>query len=332
VLAPLLVVLSALPASGGTSRLELWAGLTLDAGSNGNALAYSSAGGWLGGDLSLGVAVFGHRVKDDDAPPALQPFLQRTGRYSLQVSGGGQSIQTGTILVAPTGTLGLTRSSWARFDTSLSAAGYVSWVFLSAGLDVDYRAWHNVSYGGFAPARDVSEILAHPWFEVGGRWRDLLLYAGWGVWPVHQNSVDTVRFWGTAFFGAHTVIRRFVDLGVRLDVLDGGAVIEGDVTVWLRRRLALGASLHGGRGAFVDFPTVYDRAGGSAELVYWFTPRVALSVAYAPLWQHTVQTSPLGPYDFSTVQHLLTVTARWRPAIGAALPPDDDYDEPRVTK
>jgi hypothetical protein len=343
VLAPFLVVLSALPVSGGTSRLELWAGLTLDAGSNNNALAYSSPGGWIGGDLTLGAVVFGHRVKDDDAAPSLQPFLQRTARYSLQVIGGGETIQTGSIPIGPLGppgfgtgeTVGFTRSSWGRFDTSLSASGYVSWVFLGGGFDLDYRGWHYTSYSAFAALQDASEILAHPWLEVGGRWRDLLFYAGWGVWPIHEGGgMDILRFWGNAFFGAHTVIRRFVDLGVRLDVLDGGAVIEGDVTVWLRRRFALSASLNGGRGAYVDSAPVYDRAGGAAELAYWFSPRVALAVAYAPSWHRTLESNPYGfPFELYSVQHLFTVTVRGRPAIGSALRTAEyDFDEPRVTK
>jgi hypothetical protein len=91
-LATLLAVTLALPASGEASRAELTAAGQLDL----HALAAKSAdltGAGMGAAGSVGVTVFGRRLVDDDAAPTLQEFLQRAPRFHVEGGGGGASIR-----------------------------------------------------------------------------------------------------------------------------------------------------------------------------------------------------------------------------------------------
>jgi hypothetical protein len=313
-----LVVLAALQPSGDSNLLQLDASLQLDTGSVDSPLVYSTNGGWLGADVAAAVAVFGRRVRDDEAAPPLQPFLQRAPRYSLEVAGGGVSVRNLVLLVNP---LMSSPSPQGFFTAEASASGYLlRWIYLGGGLALR----DNIGQV-FTPQQQTSnELLVTPWLVLGARWEDTLFFAGYGVTPVRAPDGTTlVRFWGNAWVGAHTVFRRFVDVNLRVDVLDGGAVADAGVDVWLRRRFAVGAGMEGGRGAFANSAAVYDRAGGRASLSYWLSARVGFTVAYTVLW---LRVDP-NVGNFYSLQHLLAFAVHWRPNVPPAIPAPED-DEP----
>jgi hypothetical protein len=314
VLAPFLVTLSALAPTNGASWAELDANLQLDAGSTGSGIAYSnSGGGWLGGGVGLDTTVFLRRLTDDEAAPPLQPFLQRSPRLHFDLGGSGLSLRPAPLINQPGSSLTNGAASVATFSTALSGEGYLGpWFYLSGGVELGYTVWQwpplVLSSVPTPPSQNQSELVVHPWLSLGARWDELLVFVGWGPTAVRFNDYSAeVRFWGNAFFGGHAVVRKFVDLGVRLDVLDQGALVEIWMNVWLYRRLGLGFALQGGHGAFADSSTIFDRAGGEITLSWWVKPRVGLSLAYAPSWRGAV-----GYPALDEVQHLLTFGVAWR--------------------
>jgi hypothetical protein len=320
VLAPFLATLSALAPTNGASSAEFDASLQLDAGSTGSGIAYStSGGGWLGGGVGLDATLFLRPVIDDEAAPPLQPFLQRRPRLHFDLGGSFISVKPTPLISPQASSLTNGPGSMGTFSTAVSGEGYLGpWFYLSGGVELGYTVRQSpalvLTSVPTPPSQNYSELVLHPWLSLGVRWDDLLLFAGWGPTAVRFNDYSAqVPFWGSAFVGGHAVVRRFVELGVRLDVLDQGALVQAWVNVWLYRRLGLGFALQGGHGAFVDSSTVFDRAGGEISLSYWIKPRVGLSLAYAPSWR--------GIPDYPSsdeVRHLLTLGVAWR--IGSQLP------------
>jgi hypothetical protein len=320
----------ALPASGQEMRLQLDASVMADVRSMSSTepAVNPPSGEWIGGAAAVGVTVFHRRIVDDDAPPPLQPFLQRVARFHLDAGGGGASVvypfrtfspqEPATFLVPY-------RSSIDQFRVAARADGYV-WrgLYLGAGFGVDYATWRpagEFTIDGFSPSPSLphlasSELSLNASVSAGLRWRDVLVVAGWSVSP-YRIGADrmTVRFWGSAFVAGHIVVRRFIDLALRAGVLEAGAEADASVTVWLRRRVGVGLGVHGGHGAYVDSPVIYDRAGGRATIAWWIGPRIAASLSYAPVWQRTTAVAGLGTAitNFSSVAHVLALTVSSRP-------------------
>jgi hypothetical protein len=305
VLGAFLVVLAALPPSGGASWARLGADLQLDAGSMDSAVVYSTDGGWLGGGLNLRASIYGRPVTDDDAAPSLQPFLQRTPRFHLEASVGGRAIRSDQFR-SPTGMLVSPPARRVDFGLSLSGEGYVRWLYLAGGLDLQYFSWD--------ASPPAPELLIHPSLTLGVRWGEILLFAGWGLTAYRYGEANpSVNFWGGAFIGGHAVLTRWVDVSVSISVLDHGAIGAARSTLWLRRRLGLGLGIFGGSGRFSDSPLLFDRVGGDADISYWIGPRVAVSVAYAPTWTRAYAVPAFGS---SAIRHLLTFSVDWRPQFG----------------
>ena len=161
-----------------------------------------------------------------------------------------------------------------------------------------------------------NELLVNASLSAGLRWRELLFTAGWGVTPYRLGSdAIQVRFWGGAFVGVRAVVSRFIELAARIEVLDGGAVVDGVATVWLRRRFGVSAGVTGGHGAFVDSAVVFDRVGGHVGLTAWLSARMAATLSYAPAWQSATPVDGFGTAvtEFSVVAHLVTLTVTSRP-------------------
>lgn len=329
---PILLGLTlALPASSQPTRVELEASAQFDGRTMDTSFAQPNppTGRWLGGNGRFGISIFHHRVIDDETAPTLQPFLQRVARFRLEGGGGGASIRYPLFVAPPSNLLYDAKLGGGRVDTS--AEGYIGhWFYLAGRFGVDYERWQRANesliVGGFSPTTQISpaaaarldsdEVLVSTEVATGVRWRDLLVSAGWGVTAYRiGNDAMRVGFWGGAFVGVRAVVRRFVDLALRIQVRDQGADVDGEATFWLRRRFGLEAGVAGGHGAFVDSSVVYDRAGGRIGLEWWLTPRVAASLSYAPTWQRGTPVAGLGTAvsDFSFVAHLVTLTVKGRP-------------------
>jgi hypothetical protein len=174
-------------------------------------------------------------------------------------------------------------------------------------------------FGAVSASRVPSRELGLDLSAAGGwRWRDVLVFVGWGV-VAYQPGDDAmqVRFWGGAFAGVDAVVRRFVELQARVEVLDGGAAVDATATVWLARRFGLTAGIGGGHGAFSDSPVEYDRAGAQLAVAAWLSHRLAGSLGYALTWQRGTPVTALGIArdDFAFLAHVLTLTVTSRPPL-----------------
>jgi hypothetical protein len=289
----LILVLSlALPASGAETRVELSVGGQINVA---NASALPSQLGpldWsrIGGGGSLGVGVYlGRKLVDDDAPLSLQPFLQRKTTLSLFGNGAGLSSDWNQ------GALRVAHRDWRQGSVTMSAGGYIrSRFYLSGSVGFSYTAWNDrVPWSGGpipAPPSSVSMTTLALSAVLGWRIVDTLLYAGWGVTVVSNgdsNAPSRVPFWGGAYAGAQTVLKRRIELQASVGVLDGGASARAWGEIFFGRRLGIFAGVYGGAGKSSDTndPFRYSFAGGEVGVGLWMSPRVRLDITYAPSWE-----------------------------------------------
>jgi hypothetical protein len=279
-LAPLLAVTLALPATGQDTTFQLTA-----SGSVG-VTDYSSGQPDLAGARSLtgsgGLAITGflNPVIDDDAPPSLQPFLQRAGSFSL-FGGGGHTSFTRPPQLGPSGetTFG---------NVGVDGSGYFGRaLFVGAGLSLSYATHQFVGYA------EHDSFLALPLYvSAGVRWRALLVNAGWRVAPARNNEdAFAVSFWGNAYLNVYGVIGRRASIGGVVDVLDGGAAASVRFSIWTARRLGFGVSGGGGHAAPAAPARAYDFARGRVFAEVWVAPRAALSLVYELAWTRYVATT-----------------------------------------
>src|SRR5437762_2450425 len=84
---PLLVMTLALAPSNQSYRFNVYAAGHLDVTTFDDSSGYRDRGGRGG----LGVGIYLRRLVDDDAPPSLQAYLQRTPVLHVDAGGGGSS-------------------------------------------------------------------------------------------------------------------------------------------------------------------------------------------------------------------------------------------------
>jgi hypothetical protein len=331
-------IVAALAASGESTRLQLDVAFAIDARSL-SATPPPVApppGHSVGEDIGVRATIFHRRVVDDDAAPALQPYLQRLWSFSVAAGGSAGDMTYPFYVLNPVApsALALQYHSTDRAGYgSLSAAGYVGrYLHLGVRFGIRYDRFEPALWGsgatiggfgnitpissGAVSVLDSSELALDGAASLGVRWRDVLVSAGWAVAPYRIGDAALhVRFWGGAFVDIRAVIRRRIDLAAHVQVLDGGALVDGSATVWLRRRFGLVIGGEGGHGAFADSPTQYDRAGGYVGVAWWLAPRVAVALRYAPAWQSPMPLVGLGFVlpNSSMVQHVVTLQLTGRP-------------------
>ncbi len=308
------------------SIVEIEATGTFDARTLDSSLGPSppepSGGSWIGGDGSLALTVFGSRVHDDDAAPPLQPFLQRTMRFRLEGGAGGASIAYPFYVDTMTNQY---RSNLVSGHAAMSIDGFVgNWIYLGLAFGVDYETWQPrgaAPLTGFSPympspqfiaATNSNELFLDGKARFGLRIRDILIAVGWHVVPVAiAGGPMQVSFWGGAFAEVKAVLRRFVELDARFEVLDTGFLLDGGATIWINGAVGLTLGAGGGRGNFPDAPqATFSRAGGRLGISWWPLGRFGMTLAYAPTWQRTTPVAGLGTAEepFSFVQHFLTLS------------------------
>ena len=319
--AALLVLTLALPATGADHRVDVSVSVDLQSSSSPLAPAgvdpqYTGPTGRLqslSGEGSAGVTLFARRLRDDDAPPSLQAFLQRATDVHLGGSGfGGASAYPNLDGSGPGRSI-----SFSGGSANASAEATLGWLYLSLALDVDYSL-SNIP-AGLYPAFSYSELIVDPSLTAGIRWRRLLLYGGWSVEPYRYNTGSfEVEHWNRARAGFRAVLRRSIDLSASVTVLDGGAAAVASLEVWIARRLGVAVSVNGGHGTYyLDSSTLYDAAGGSVELDCWLTHNEELSVNYTASWRHadSALTGNDGLNDYNvgdSVSHVVTLSFRER--------------------
>jgi len=287
--APLLVMTLALAPSNQSYRVDVYAAGHLDVTTGDDNTNGSRE---LGGRGGLGVSIYLRRLADDDAPPSLQAYLQRTPVLHLDAGGGGSSTTWNDPVPHESASTG-----WA--DVSIS--GYARWLHAGAHVGVAYGTGHSHLYapGGGTVDDSWSGLTIPVDASLGVRWRDTLVSVGWGVSPTRSALNDvpagfTVPFWGGARASVTTVLQRRLFLDASVVVLENGAAAGGDVGLYPGRRLGFSAGIKGGHQSHTDnaggptFPealtNALDYVGVGVDVVVWASPNVYADLRYDFEW------------------------------------------------
>jgi hypothetical protein len=273
---PLLAATLALAPTGQKLSVETWAtGQFTAAHSDFTGPARGpSVADMLGGGASGGFVLAFDPVIDDDAPPTLQAYLQRTGALSL--SGGGSRFTYnydhdfapldrtgGNATIGMDGYFGRTKSFYggARFTFNYS--------------DDHFRD----------RSTSVTTISFPIAVTLGVRFGDVRVRAEWQVSPQKVNDAGVqVAYWYNLSLWGYGVVRRKVEWTVGAIALEQGFGGELDAVVWLGRRLGLSAQLFASHERSSVSATTRELAGGTIGLTAWFTGRFGLRTFYSPEW------------------------------------------------
>lgn len=241
----------------------------------------------VSGSGELGATIFLRRLVDDGAPLMLQPFLQRVGGFSLSATGGGFTSQ-----VTRAGGVPFERRA-AYGSGGLGLDAYVRrFLAITANFAAQYSAVSD--YTAYYPVNPSQTSLAlYSALGVGLRFADTRIDLGYGV---NLNSDDNgslqVPFWGGAMATLRTVIRQYVDLSLRLAVLDQGAAGGVSIALYPDNNLSLFVSLAYAHGIlYANETTTRDRVLGSIGGTMWLSRRLAATLSYAPGWTNGITTS-----------------------------------------
>jgi hypothetical protein len=272
------VVVAALAAATPKSRLELSVGG--DVGYASSSLdPYSHT---VLGQAGLTLTIYAQRpLADDDAPYALQPFLQRAGRVWLTASGGGSDFTYAAGFAGPQIIEGHRHASagagGAGFDLYVHR-----WVAIDASFSVD-----GGHAGGDTGAAPTDTLGIHGSAGAGLRWRDLRFDLGYRIDGRRDRSPYSERwqnvYYGHVYTSAQAVVRQRVSLLAQIDVIDHGALAWGALTVHPLKRLDLFAGLGGGRGGSgTSIPVDYIQA--RIGLGAWQSRHLGVVAAYSLSW------------------------------------------------
>jgi hypothetical protein len=297
--APLFLTTLALAPTGASSRFEL----TVQGEYDNEVIAVPQRGtaGSNGGDGSVGFTLFfDHPIIDDDAPPGLQPFLQRLSSLHVWGEGGGYQVlpTTGSPLPAGSGYGG---------DASLSGSVYADrFFFASLGVGVDYRS--DTSGGATTPRLEVPLGIS-----AGPRIGDTLLTIGWSLAPTRiGDSGFQIPFWGNVNLQVVSVLGRALSLHGEVDLYDGGAGAVAGLAVFIDRRLGVGGFVRGSYEHVFDTMVNDAHVGAGLEVDVWSGPRLAFELAYTFDWNqyHDADSGAVTETDYRS---LIDLTMRLRP-------------------
>ena len=296
----------ALPSSGESSRLQLDFVLSVAPG-----VDHWGVGGQP--ELEVGqkdtLTVFSRRVVDDDAPPALQPFLQRVARFSFTASGSGGYNDFGG---------GSELSKFGDFALAARADGYLGRYIYVGGSFGYGRSQHNIYDRGMSSSYSSKDGHWLP-FQVaaGVRLANTQLSATWGntAYLVDNYGIHwRFRYWGHVGLRIYSVIHRHIELAAGWQNLELGYGFDGAATFWIGRRLGLGFGAFYRQGTPVDargpyFTTV--SVGGDISGKWWLSRRWALALDFSPRYG-TVPEFAL-PDDPTRVSYDITLGLTFRP-------------------
>lgn len=243
---PLFAATLALAPTGDSIRFSVAASGTFDASNYGApAPGYFQGEETLAGRAGLGLTLYLRRIVDDDAPPSLQPFLQRATYFHLDGGGGGGQQTWSAAQPHVSFTQG-----W--FDASISgyARGYL---YGAAHVGVQYSdnsgALYPVGGGPLVPLATTTVVVPVD-VDVGLRHGDLRLTVGWGIRPTRVSATGSagdfhVPFWGGLRADVAGVVKKRLWLSAGLGMLDNGVSVVGSAELYLRRRFGVLASVQG---------------------------------------------------------------------------------------
>ncbi|HXU70473.1 MAG TPA: hypothetical protein VN947_14145 [Polyangia bacterium] len=258
-----------------------------------------------GGQGGVGLTVYATRVFDDDAPPSLQPYLQRVSELHVDggASGYSASPSTGGQLLPGTGYGG---------HVDLDGTAYLDrFFFASLGAGVRYRS--DTRGSGLYFATTTETIAVPVGIAAGPRFGDLRLALGWGVTPTRVgDDVFRVPFWGNVDVEAYGVVRRRLVLRARVDVYDGGAGAIGNVAVYLARRFELGAFVRGSQEHIYQTTLTDAHAGAGLDFEAWTGPRFAIELSDSFDWNRYTDKDS-GAVTETDYTNVISLSFRLRP-------------------
>lgn len=287
---PLLAATLALAPTGASSRVELDGSLEFDAAAFTLAQPTSSGDGGLGlgGQGAAGFTLFGRRIVDDDAPPTLQPYLQRAAQ--LSVGGGG-----GAIDFQRNGTPPLPDSYRTLGHADVTASGYADRFYGYLGFGVRY----------LSQTGPLTSLALPVDVAAGVRFGDTRVLLGYNLTPTQYNGdVFRVPFWWGLYARLYSVVERRVSLAAGVFVREGGVAIDGGATLYVARRLGVGFTVSGAHGSNAALRYDYDDAGGSLGVEAWTGPRLAVALAASFEWTRYAYDNGTGETDYTTVVSL----------------------------
>ncbi len=295
---PLFVITLALAPTGDGSRLELGAVADFEGTAvrvSPLVIGFGGDGGALGGQAGASFTLFGRRVVDDDAPPSLQPYLQRV--FTLHVDGGG-----GGFRFAPDVNNANGGNDSTNGYADAYAAGYARWLYGYVGFGMRYRSDSPSHYSLLQLPLDVA---------AGVRFGDVRLSLGWSVSPTRVNEQSFgVPFWGGVYAHAFAVVRRRLALDAQVTVVDGGAAADAGATVYLARRFGVGVFARGGAGAPSELTYRYQSAGGGVSFEAWTNARTVVAITYSFDWTAYGYTQAPTENDYRSI---IALSFRLRP-------------------
>jgi hypothetical protein len=239
------------------------------------------------GDAGVTLEIFAHRVRDDDTPLSLQPFLQRAGTVWISASGGGLALDNGSLSLRE-------RSGGA-----------------SAGFDLHVHPWvaltGSFGSGGFDSVRNDGARNSG-WnlrgsFGLGVRWDDVRFDIAYALRGDRHNGAWLPAFYGDVTLGARIVVRQRVDVNVSVHTIDEGAIAHFALEGFATRRVG-GYIGFGGGAAHPGAPIPFRTAYGLVGVAPWASRHFGANFRYQATWS-------TGP-GYEVIEHLFYVELRSR--------------------
>lgn len=304
----------ALPPSGESSRLQLDFGLVIAPASDKwddettvNRLRIESA-------QKVSLTIFSRRVVDDDAPPALQPFLQRVARFSFTGSGAFAEgyFEDGTV-----------RRDVNSFGIVAQADGYLG-RYLYVGGSFGYgrsaitftEPSDNPSMNDVCVLQTCSSDEQRLPFQVaaGVRLANTRLWATWGATAYQLDDADwRVGYWGHVGVRVYSVVHRHIELAGGWQLIQSGFGLDFAATFWLGRRLGLGFGAFYRQGNAIDVPSELEASwtvGGKVSGKWWLSRRWALALDFSPRFGLVAENTDPDP---TRVSYDITLGLTFRP-------------------
>lgn len=210
-----------------------------------------------------------HRLRDDDAPLSLQPYLQRAGAIGGSFSVSGSSTESPNYLQPYKGTT-------IGGEFSLDAyPGEMFTLWASASF------FRSQTSGGYPQSPSIELLLPRAEIGPGVRIDATRVTVGYTYAPTIINGTYDGRGLGQLYLRITTVIvRRFYLSALGELILSGGrARLDLEVFPW--RALGLGATVEYAEGAiYSDSHEVYRQWQPSASVSWWLSRWFGLGLEY----------------------------------------------------
>ena len=257
-------------------RILLLAALGADPGPWGEAQV-SGAGSYGSGNTtrtyagvgSVSISSFLHRLRDDETPLSLQPYLQRAGALTGSFSLSGFSTES------------------PGFQAPYQGVNLGGKVSLDAYPGELFTLWTAASFAyAHAQGADLANtgtewLLPRVELGPGVRIDDTRVTVGYIYAPTITDGSYDGRGWGQLYVRITTVIARRLYLSALGELILSGGRGRLDLAVFPSRVLGVGAAFEYADGALhYDSRAVYRQWESSASLSWWLAWWLALGMEY----------------------------------------------------